>query len=342
MNRKPRQPSPAEIDAIASDWIVRAESGLDVTERAALEEWRTSDPRHGAALDQHAQAWSVLESPRRNGRGGEMVHSLAARARRRRQRRLAGAVVAVAGIFVVALGWRASQAEANGTNFVAQLVVPQKQILPDGGSVELKPGAEISVDYSGELRRVTLRRGEALFEVAENKARPFVVTAGGVDVRAVGTAFLVAMGSREVDVVVTHGRVAVERVAPEPAIRGPAAPSMATVSTFVDAGSRVTLEIEEQRAAPEVVAVSSNEMQERLAWCGPRVEFSDTTLADAVSLMNRHSKLKLVVADPALAKLRVNGLFRVDNTETLVRLLEASFGVQAERSADSVILRPAR
>jgi transmembrane sensor len=266
------------------------------------------------------------------------MHALALRSRRRRQRRMAGATLALMGSFLLALGWRARRTEETSPHFVAQLVVPQTQTLPDGGSVELKPGAEMRVDYSGEFRRVTLRRGEALFHVAENKTRPFVVTAGGVDVRAVGTAFLVALGSREVNVVVTQGQVAVERVPLEPV----EAPSRSTASTLVAAGSRVTIEISQDGTAPEVALVSSRELQELLVWRGPRVEFSDTTLADAVSLMNRHSKLKMVVADPALAKIRVNGLFRVDNTEALVRLLEASFGVHVERSADVIILRRAQ
>jgi transmembrane sensor len=344
MSRAPRPLSQAAIDALASDWVIRAEAGLSAGEAAALENWRASDPRHGAALDQHAQAWTLLGNVRRSGHADEMRDALRARARQRRRRRLAGAAVAAAALVLAGLGWRLHESEVTETTPVAQILFPQKQTLPDGGTVELKPGAEIAVDYSGEFRRVTLLRGEALFHVAENKARPFVVTAGGVDVRAVGTAFLVAMGPRDVDVVVTHGRVAVERAAAaEPAIHGPTeAPSAAPVSTLVDAGSRLTVEMEPQQAAPAVVAVSSHEMQERLAWCGPRVEFNDTTLADAVALMNRHAKLKLVVGDPGLAKLRVNGLFRVDNTETLVRLLEASFGVQTERTGDSIILRRAR
>lgn len=342
MNRARRQSTPAEIDAIASDWIVRSDSGLSEADRDALERWRAADPRHQAALDRHGQAWSLLERPRHARRGSEMVRALSARATRRR-RRVAGTVVTLLVFFAGAFSWRATREEPASNRFVAQLVLPEKRILPDGGTVELKPGAEISVDYSGSLRRVTLRKGEALFHVAENKDRPFVVTAGGVDVRAVGTAFLVAMGGGEVDVMVTHGQVAVEKPALAPHEPGTdLVPSPAPFSTLVNAGRRVTVPMVREMAAPEILSVSPTEMTERLAWCGPRVEFKDTALSDAVALMNRHSKLRLKIDDPALAKLPVNGLFRVDNTETLVRLLEAGFGVQAERRGDTVTLRKAR
>jgi len=330
MSRVARLVSTAEIEAMASDWIVRAAAGLSAEEQDQLSRWRAADPRHDAACERLGRTWSILEQPRQAGRGEEMVRALSARARRRRGR-MAAVTVALVGLFIAGLGWQATRGDREASTRGAQLVMPEKRVLPDGGTVELKPGAAISVNYAGEWRRITLHRGEALFRVAENKARPFVVTAGGVDVRAVGTAFLVTMGSRDVDVVVTHGRVAVERTA-----------AMETAATVVDAGSRVTVERARNVGAPAVVEISPAEMAERLAWSGPRVEFSDTALADAVALMNRHSKLKMIVDDPELAKLPVNGLFRVDNTETLVRLLESGFGVKAERTGDTITLRKAR
>lgn len=342
MNPSSRPLSPAEIDAVAADWIVRREGGWSDPERGEFERWRASDPRHHAAVERLDQAWTLLERPRDAGRADEMVRALAARAQRRR-RRTAAVALACVGLFAAGVAWQSRRRETDAAHSAAVLVMPEKRVLPDGGTIELKPGAEVAVDYSGELRRVALLRGEALFHVAENKQRPFVVTAGGVDVRAVGTAFLVALGGQAVDVVVTHGRVAVEKPAApdtDSASRDltSAAPS---ISTLVDAGNRVMVE-RTHAAVSEVMAVSAAEMTDRLAWCGPRVEFTDTALGEAVALINRHSRLRLVVADPVLAKLPVNGLFRVDNTETLVRLLEAGFGVEAERSGDTITLRRRR
>src|SRR5437660_1453063 len=72
----------------------------------------------------------------------------------------------------------------------AVVLRPEKQILADGSVVELKSGAEIAVDFTGAYRRVALKRGEAHFQVA-HQSRPFVVTAGPIEFRAVGTAFAV-------------------------------------------------------------------------------------------------------------------------------------------------------
>jgi ferric-dicitrate binding protein FerR (iron transport regulator) len=84
-------------------------------------------------------------------------------------------------------------------------------------------------------------------------------------------------------------------------------------------------------------------MAERLAWRVPRLELSGTPLADAVEAFNQHSKVKLVIGDPSLARLQVSGIVRADQADALVSLLAANFGVTAERQgSETVLLRRAR
>jgi transmembrane sensor len=235
-----------------------------------------------------------------------------------------------------------SEAPANAN---AVIIAAQHQTLPDGTQVELKPGAEIVADYSGPLRRVTLRRGQALFHVAKDAQRTFVVTAAGVEVRAIGTAFAVQVAEAGVEVVVTEGRVAVERPTGVPAALPPSGPAPAplpppTISTtLLDAGKRISVDLQPGAPVSQPVEITAAEIAERLAWRATRIEFSHTPLAEAVALLNRHSSVQLVVDDPKLAVVPVNGLFRADNTEALVRILEASFGASAERNGDVITLR---
>jgi transmembrane sensor len=221
--------------------------------------------------------------------------------------------------------------------------LPESCVLADGSVVELRPGAESAVDFGGSLRGVTLIRGEAHFQVARDKDRPFVVAAGGVDFQALGTAFSVQLGSTRVELLVDEGRVAVEK----PSDIGPtgqrsAGPAVsARMIATVDAGKRMVVELfPATNSVPSTpMAVPSQELAERLAWRAPRLEFSGTLLTEAAALMNQHNPVQLVVGDPALDGVRVTGLFRADNTDTFVRLLEASFGIKAERSGNVIILR---
>ena len=203
---------------------------------------------------------------------------------------------------------------------------PSRQTLPDGSVVELRDGADISVDFSGPLRRVTLVRGEAHFAVAKDFTRPFVVTAAGVSVRAVGTAFAVQMSAATVEVLVTEGRVAVDPAAT------PDAPPLA----LVEAGHLAI-------ATPinaQVTAIAEAQMTYRLAWRVPRVEFSATPLSEAVLLLNRYSAVRLSLADDSLAGLRISGLVRADNADALVRLLVANYEVAAiPQGEHEIVLR---
>lgn len=337
MSRSENFPA-VDVDAAASDWLLRREAGLSDVERIEFERWMAADPRHRAAVTQADKAWRLLDRPRLAGRGHEMINALGRRATRRRRRRAAGAALALAAVVVVAFQWNPLRPPA--PNVAAPVVVtPEKRVLPDGGLIEMKPGAELSVDYSGNLRRVTLRSGEALFHVAENKLRPFVVSAQGVEVRAVGTAFLVSMHTSQVDVIVTQGAVAVERPSRD-STGGEAAGEFKP--TVVAAGNRVSVDLDARAAVLPAIPLSPDEIAARLEWRAPRVTFSDTALADAVAVMNRYSQIQLVIDDPVLARLPVNGVFRVDNTGTLVRVLETGFGVQAEHAGNTIILRRVR
>lgn len=331
-----KTPSQTQIDAEASQWIIQRDAGLSAVESTRFAAWQAADPRHADAVARHDEAWTLLDQPRTRGRGYEMATALAHRASRRRRRRTGLSALAAAVVLVAGVLWQTpTPAEGPSPTSTALVLAPRLQHLPDGSVVELKSGAEIAVDYAGALRRVTLIKGVALFQVAKNPDRAFVVTAAGVQVRAVGTAFTVELGRANVDVVVTEGRVAVAQSDLTPA-PSPVAP------TFVNAGKRMTVDFEAKPAVPEPIDVSPTEMSDHLAWRDTRLEFSETPLAEAIALMNRHSKVQLIVADAALGTLPVNGIFRADNTETLVRLMEANFGVTAERSGDKITLRKAR
>jgi transmembrane sensor len=341
MNCLEHKPTPEEIEAAASDWILRREEGLSEAEKIELDHWITAAPRNSEALARHEEAWSMLQKPKTAGRSEEMVRALSARATRRKHRRIGMAAASL--VFLVAVGsvWKVNRpVTAKITPSIANAVVhsPEIQVLPDGTIAELKNGSSITVDFSGPLRRVSLNKGEALFQVAHDKTRPFVVTASGIEVRAVGTAFDVQLGTQQVSVVVTEGEVSVDRTSED--VSAQETPSGHTPS-YVDAGKRMVVDISANQVQSAPVAVSQGEVDEQLAWRAPRLEFSETPLGDAVALMNQHSKTRMVVEDPTLAQMPVNGTFRADNTDTFVRLLEASFGIKAERSGDTVILRKA-
>ncbi|MSU50123.1 MAG: DUF4880 domain-containing protein [Opitutus sp.] len=331
------------IERIAAHWILRRDAGLTAAEQAEFARWRAEDPRHADAVARKETAWAALDRPLTAGQAGVLLERLAARTAIRRQQRIGGMAAALLLIASVGIFWPDRPVSAPALVDVRSVVIrPETRTLSDGSVVELRAGAAVATDFSGVFRRVTLQRGEAHFQVAKDAARPFVVSANGVEVRAVGTAFSIQLGSAQVHVLVTEGRVAVEQ---SDATDGAASNRTRVQLGFVDAGASLVVDLAPQaETVPGAIAVPAAEMAERLAWRAPKLEFSELPLGEAVALMNRHSAVSgtkgvhFVVDDSALARLRVSGIIRADNTETFVRLLEGAFGVRAQRSGDTIVL----
>jgi transmembrane sensor len=282
----------------------------------------------------------ALDWARDSGHAGDFLARVELRLRQRRQRRriLAGGVAAgllAIGVWYLAPTHVAPPAAAEIVRSGTTLT-PERRVLEDGSIIELKEGAALTLDYSPATRHVTLQRGTAHFTVVPNKARPFVVEAGGVETQAVGTAFSVELGGAQVDVVVTEGRVAVQQ-------RDTAAnPNRVSAPTLVNAGSRVGVPRQPSAAVPTPQSLSPAELDEHLNWRVPRLDLNGTSLAQAVALINQHSPVHLVLGEPELGRIEVSGTLRADNIDPLLRMLESNYEVKAERQGSNLVLRRAR
>ena len=295
---------------------------------------------------------SSLDWAREAGIAQTVIRELAQRVQKkhrdRRRRRLAASSTAVALFLVVGAWWRFGPERIARPNVSSRAFVamPARQQLPDRSVIELNEGARVKVDYSGALRRVVLECGEAHFQVVKNVSRPFIVSAGGVDVRAVGTGFSVQLGGLAVEVLVTEGRVEVEKTAGKATV-GNVSPTQVVpqILAALDAGNRVVVKLDSLSTAvppTPVLAVSAAELTDRLSWRVPRLEFSGTPLSDALDLFNRHSAVHLVLADPELGRLKLSGMVRADNTDTLLQLLHSELDLTDERGTDrEIVLRRA-
>jgi len=270
------------------------------------------------------------------------------RVRNRRRRALQIGGSAAAAVLAAILWLRPQPTRIDGAGpatrtATATFSAPRQQLLPDGSVVELNEGAEVSHAFTDSVRRVTLVHGEAHFRVAKNPFRPFVVTAGGVSVRAVGTAFSVHLDSAGVEVLVSEGKVAVEKYIAEPSASSPAAAPSEVATALVSlltAGGRALISTPE--VPVQVSTLPAAELTRRLAWRVPQLEFSRTPLVEVVELINAHNgtgtRLAIDPDSPALETIKLSGFLSADNTEGLVRLLQANFQVQAEANGTTIVL----
>ena len=322
-------------DAAAAAWLARRDRGLTPAEQDAYLVWLHADPRHADAVARHA---AVLA--RMMALGGwqpelsvEPNPDLFAPPSRRRRRRVLAPVLALAAALVLGLFvWRPAPVPAPQKSY---LRVNERQALADGSLVELKDGSRIDVRFTPDERRVRLS-GEAHFRVAKNPARPFIVEANGVEVRAIGTAFNVRVEAGVVEVYVTEGKVRID----EPTRLDPAETSPALI---LNAGQQTLVAFAPLTPPPSVTNVAPDQLRTALEWQTPRLQFFETPLADAVAEFNRHNRNRLLLAKGRIGSLPIGGTFRVDNPEGFVRLLEYTLDIRGEPQADgSILLRQRR
>jgi transmembrane sensor len=201
--------------------------------------------------------------------------------------------------------------------------------MADGSQVILNTDSQIRIALTDTERDVELGHGEAFFEVFKDAARPFVVRAGNKRVIAVGTKFSVRREGNDIEVVVTEGKVRVEDRA---AAHGLHADGSADV--FLTPGSIARAD----DAGVLVQRKSLPEAEEQLSWRSGVLMFRDQSLGEAAAEFNRYNVRKIMIRDPNIADLKIEGNFRATNVEAFVRLLESGFPVRAETQADQIVL----
>ena len=324
-------PTDETIREAAARWTVRRDRGLSASESIEFELWLAADERHAAAVNRSAGAWSML-----NRLPEEIARQTLQQATRHRSfwRRTAvvGALAAAAVVAVAALSWRTMRVpKGEGIASASQAATePRTLALSDGTVVHLNTGSEFREEFTAGERRVSLLRGEAHFSVTKNPARPFIVRAGNVEVRAVGTAFNVHLQSAAVEVLVTEGVVKLKSGAVQVADSIPA----------LNSGHRavVALAPVSRDAAVVVTTVSPEEISRALAWQEPWLHLGGATLAEVAVNFERRTGRRMILADPGIAELRLGGRFRADDIEGFTHLLAANLDLDVELSADGTIL----
>jgi transmembrane sensor len=197
--------------------------------------------------------------------------------------------------------------------------------LADGTTVSLNTETHIRVSLSKRERRVDLESGEAYFVVAKDSMRPFVIYVGTKQLQAVGTQFSVRRTADDLLVYVTAGTVRLT-TSPEKAAAG---------SVSLEAGMMAQTE----KAAIQVRQQTPAQLEDALSWRTGFVTFHNTALLDAVAEFNRYRLRKIVIVDPSIASLRIDGKFRSSNADAFLWLLQKGFPVKVEEDDRSTVLK---
>ncbi len=353
MSSAPSQPRPEAshpreaIEATAAVWLSLRDRGMSAAETAEFVRWLQLDPRHAAIFEELDRTWKEFDrvgalqpAPQRDKPDADLLAPRLRPSRPVRKLRWAAGLAAAAAIALLVAPRLLPPRHTAETGVGAF----QKLDLPDGSVALLNTDTAIDTAFTAAERRVRIVRGEVFFTVAKDPARPFVVTAGPVAVRAVGTAFNVHRHNGTVEVLVTEGRVRLDEADQRRSLLAPAAAKAEARELAAGERAVMVVPIRAEEAVSKVAAVqkvSAVEMRRALAWQERRLEFDEVPLADIVRQFNRYNRVRLVVDDPQLAQQCFSGVFRADGQESFLRLLQDDFGVQVTRRESEIVLRPA-
>lgn len=308
-------------DDAAARWAIRLDGDpLSCSEQRELDSWLREDDRRAGALLRAEAGLAYLDRGRALARPPAELHpDPRASFLARRAFLVGGTLSGLTAAGVVGLLVTRSPLLELETAIGEIRRVP----LADGSVASINTNSRIAVALLPTKREVKLADGEAWFQVAHDEARPFVVEAGQVRVRAIGTAFSVRRREGGADVLVTEGAVEAWLAGSEDR------------RTRITAGSKSFIASE----VPEIAVTSAPaDINRQLAWRTGELALNGESLNYAVSEFNRYNRQKLVVADPALGREPLVGYFRTDQPTQFSQAAAKLLGARAVVGDDTITL----
>lgn len=301
----------------AAEWHMRRDAGeLSATEARQLQRWLAADARHREALAEIEATWSLMGKVDRSAIEAPS-RSAAASPPPRRRPALAAAALAASLVFGLAFlldiptRLRADAYTSTGETRLVR--------LDDGSTVMLDTASAIAVAYGRDARRIRLLRGEAVFTVAPEPGRPFLVEARQGESRALGTAFAVRDDADGATVTVLESKVGVALPEAQKEVRLEPGQQVSYTSLGLGPVEQVDADLE-------------------TAWRRGKLIFVDKPLGNVVDALNRYHRGRIQITDAAIRDRPVSGVFEIGDPLRVLDALEASLGLRSTRLTSYLVL----
>jgi transmembrane sensor len=332
-----------DFEALAADlYLRRREASWSALDQGALEARLAGDPQFADAYRRVRESWEAVGRHATSPELMALREQAIARGRQASARRwsLPGARSwhwrkwAVAATIIVACGgaWQLSPYAYEPGMYTTGLGEQKIVELSDHSHIALDARTRLRVRFSADARIVQLLEGQAQFSVAKDAARPFKVEAGAKTIVAVGTVFDVEYVDEQVHVAMVEGRVAVLTQG-NPG-NAPGAEIESRDQSPIELSTGEALHV---RADGASTLLRKADIEAATAWRQGKVVFHDETLREAVHRLNRYSRQQVVVDDPALAQMKVSGVFDSGDAQMFAEAMQVYLPVVADFSHSSTI-----
>ncbi len=291
----------------ALHWFaVLRDDEVTAEDHQAFEHWKNQSAAHTAAWERAATLWSAFAP-------------VEAELRQSRNKKLNRRAFIASGLGMIIAGTGSYLFYRNGlfADFSTSAGETRLLTLTDGSVVELGSRSALSVNYSGNQRRLTLHWGEAYFTVA-SEPRPFIVTVNDGETRALGTRFNIRTDGNLVTVAVTEHAVEVSL------------PGL--TSEQLNSGWQLAYKPDEILPA-EPVDIGNVE-----AWRRGRLIYNNTPLRSVLNDIERYRGGYIVLTDKRLGALQVSAAFSTAATDAALDSIAQTLPISVSRAGRLVII----
>jgi transmembrane sensor len=325
------------IDHEASIWLVRLDDGnLSDESRKELKHWLSSDSRHSIALKAMTSIWDDMDevlvtNDRVNLPKNVILWPIL--------KPIFEPILIAASIsFIAIFIWFAMPVDVQKNSYVTLVGQQLDATFDDGSVIQLNTNSHIETEFTDEKRIVKLIKGEALFDVAHDPNRPFIVYAGDRLVQAIGTQFVVHLESENIQVTVTDGKVKMSKVPLNKTLKDIKSLNNTTIQkddVYIIKGEKVIVGSDH---TPKISLINSENMLRELSWLDGKLIFDNEELFDVIEEINRYIDIKIVLKDPSLHKTPISGRFDLADSEALIEAIELSFNMKSQRIDTNQVL----
>ncbi|WP_334019144.1 FecR family protein [Alteromonas sp. S015] len=311
------------ISQQASEYVTRLYSGeLTAKEELEITTWCEASDVNRAAFEQALAIWEVAPELSQKSSWRDKLER-----RFYHLRYFAASVFLVAACFLLFLKSE-STAPKESLNIEQHYATATGEVsnigLSDGSQITLNTATEIKVNLTRNKRELWLEKGEAFFDIAKDKSRPFLIYTNAKTVRVVGTKFNIKLSESGFDISVSEGVVAVESDNPPTSV-----PEHTPL--YLEAGAVASF-----KASSSLVTKKNDEKVEKAhSWRSGYLRFDDEQLAHVIDSFNRYRSKKITI-DESAANLKISGVFKLSDGDAILTALEATLPIHIEETEKNI------
>jgi len=310
------------LDVEASAWVIRTDlPEWSEADQAEFENWLNKSARNRVAFLRAHDVWEranrlpALAKPNR----GESVRA----GWKRLLPFIAGGAALMFAVFASVAGYL-YLAQPREAVYVTATGGRETVPLGDGSQIELNTGTVLRVGETGTRRIVKLDKGEAYFSIKHDARRPFQVFAADHVVTDLGTKFEIRSDGASLKVTLLEGRASLE-----------------TTSAWSKSPPMLLAPGDIAIASPRGISltkVAAKNLTNELSWRQGTLVFENTTVADAAAELNRYNSRKLIVADEAVGRMKIDASVPTDGVDVFARVAREVIGLHVETHDSEVII----